>query len=302
MSCITPETIANPAFKVDKSAQSQINVPCGKCPQCLILRTNSWQFRLLQHEKISTSAHFVTLTYGTNDQPGFNLTPNGLNTLVKRDLQLYFKRLRGSYVTKFVNEKTNRINKDYSTVPAIKYFACGEYGSRRQRPHYHAIIFNADESQIREAWPHGFVHIGTVTLASISYTLKYMHKGRIIPEHATDDRLPEFQCTSKGLGENYVNSQTIRYHHQNIERNFVTFPGGVKAPMPRYYKQKIYSKSQLKVIANLNKIKNDEKMTKEKTDFEHTYPTDNYYRSKVESVKSTLETHDIRQKERNSAF
>jgi hypothetical protein len=43
---------------------------------------------------------------------------------VKRDLQLFFKRLRKAY-------------------PDVKlrYFACGKYGEQFARPHYHVILF-----------------------------------------------------------------------------------------------------------------------------------------------------------------
>lgn len=107
-------------------------------------------------------------------------------TLCKRDLQLFFKRLR-----KRTHEK-------------IKYYAVGEYGTDNWRPHYHAIIFNAREDIILAAWNDGGrtigkVHFGSVTGASVGYTLKYMMKPCRIPMHARDDRVKEFAIMSKDL-------------------------------------------------------------------------------------------------------
>ena len=62
---------------------------------------------------------FVTLTYNNDNLP-YNENAI-LPTLRKKDLQMFFKRLR-------------------SRIDKIKYFACGEYGDVTQRPHYHMIL------------------------------------------------------------------------------------------------------------------------------------------------------------------
>lgn len=156
-----------------------ISVPCGKCPMCVKRRVSQWSFRLMQEEKVSSSAHFITLTY---DTPYMPLTDRGFMSLCRRDVQLFFKRLR----------KRNQ-NK-------LRYYIVGEYGGRTNRPHYHAILFNADLATISPAWDRGHVHFGTVSGASVGYTLKYMSKRKKIPMHANDDRVPEFALMSKGLG------------------------------------------------------------------------------------------------------
>lgn len=158
-----------------------IPVPCGKCPNCLRRRVSAWSFRLMQEEKFCSSALFITLTYSTAHVP---LTPNGFMSITKRDPQLFFKRLR----------------KAHPKGTQIRYYLCGEYGSDTKRPHYHAIIFNAQVSLIQDAWALGSVHYGTVTAASVGYCLKYMCKPRIIPMHARDDRQPEFALMSKKSG------------------------------------------------------------------------------------------------------
>lgn len=170
--CITP-------FYVNTLLEKNIPVPCGKCPPCKARRASGWSFRLMQEEKNASSAHFITLTYDTDFVP---ITQNGFMSLRKRDIQLFFKRLR----------------KQHSSDVQIKYYCVGEYGTRTKRPHYHIILFSADIEKIQPSWQLGAVHYGAVTGASIGYTLKYMCKPSRIPLHKNDDRIKEFALMSKG--------------------------------------------------------------------------------------------------------
>ena len=236
--CITP-------FQVrDKITNQWMALPCGKCPNCMKRRTSGWSFRLIKEGESSQTALFVTLTYDTKYVP---LTKNGYMTLNKRDIQTYMKRLRKLSETK------------------LKYYVCGEYGSKRDRPHYHMIIFNADAEKVERAWseyraghgyiPFGSIFIGEVNEASIGYTLKYMQKPGKIPKHQNDDRQKEFSLMSKGLGKSYITNNMIKYHHNDLlNRMYVPIKGGKKIAMPRYYKDKIYSETQKLLINNHLKI------------------------------------------------
>lgn len=63
---------------------------------------------------------------------------------------------------------------------SIRFFSCGEYGGKSGRFHHHALIFNGlhpdRETLATQLWPQGFVQIGTVTPASVSYTVSYCTK------------------------------------------------------------------------------------------------------------------------------
>ena len=201
-----------------------IPVPCGRCPQCKIRRVNDWVFRLLQEDKISESAIFLTLTY---DPTEIKRSRNNFPTLCKRDFQLFMKRLR-----KRLPESR------------IKYYAVGEYGTQTRRPHYHAILFNCDDyDTISESWKLGHIHIGNVTSDSIAYTLKYIDKESTVPLHARDDREKEFSLMSKNLGKSYLTPQILTFHrsHPNdlrVQKN------EHKISMPRYYREKIWTQSE----------------------------------------------------------
>lgn len=124
---------------------------------------------------------------------------------------------------------------------SIKYYCAGEYGTQKQRPHYHIILFGSDLASIYKCWDHGSVDISLepVTASAIAYTAGYVLKGHRYTMSKSDDRLPEYAQMSKGLGSNYIYRDTIDYH-QNGLIPFLTLSGGVKVAMPRYYKERIF--------------------------------------------------------------
>jgi hypothetical protein len=241
-----------------------IPFPCGKCPPCIRRRVSGWAFRLNKQSEQSNSAHFVTLTY--NDEH-ITKTKSGLDTLVKADVQKFFKRLR-----KLTKEK-------------ISYYAVGEYGTDGQRPHYHIILFNANPKIVENAWSIndvsiGNIHFGDVGEASVGYTLKYISKEKKIPMFQGDDRQKEFALMSKGLGKGYLTEQMVKWHKRNIEnRVYLPLKDGKKAAMPRYYKDKLYDKGQKFRIGVFMRATAEE--LEEALENEH---GDNLERVKVEQV------------------
>lgn len=192
--CITPLTLKN------RYTDETNTVPCSKCPECRARRASAWSFRLREEEKNANSAYFLTLTYDTLAVP---ITPSKRMALCKRDLQLFFKRIRKAHPIGFHR---------------LKYYAVGEYGGKTNRPHYHIILFNASlqymvssEDLLKlkltnydgqhevncKQWDKGHITVGLVTGASIGYTLKYISKPKKVPEYKGDDRVPEFSLMSK---------------------------------------------------------------------------------------------------------
>lgn len=188
---------------------------------CLVNKRTDWAFRLQEEHKVSKSAHFVTLTYDAK-----HLRTN--ESLCKRDLQLYLKRLR---------------KKDENT--RIRYYAVGEYGSKSGRPHYHILLFNSIESHIRGAWVDsrhqsiGIVHVGTVGAASIAYVTKY-----IIQKDSYPDGMEKpFATMSRayGIGGHYLSDLMVEWHRVD-DRNYTVRPGNLKGRLPRFYRDKIWYK------------------------------------------------------------
>ena len=120
-------------------------------------------FSLDKELERSDNPLFVTLTL---EEKNITWTNQGNKTLCKRDLQLFFKRLRKLH---------EKIYPTYSKK--IKYYAVGEYGSRTQRPHYHIILFNVLEpDMVHVAWGKGHTMSVPLQNGGTNYVLKYLQK------------------------------------------------------------------------------------------------------------------------------
>jgi hypothetical protein len=229
MECVQPYYLRQ--HVVDASGEfvtRRFPVRCGKCPACKDAAAGDWATRLRAEWKQSTSAFFITLTYRPTH---IALTRTNRHTLYKKDVTDFLKKLRNLY--RAAGDSYN-----------VKYFFCGEYGGLTHRPHYHFIFFNVSEFAVRYCWDYGHVHIGNVTDSSIAYTTKYMCKysdedGKV---DRTDDRVREFRCMSKHLGKGYLSEKMVSWHRADIyERVYVPLAGGVRARLPRYYRERLYT-------------------------------------------------------------
>lgn len=154
-------------------------LPCGRCTECRIRKVKEWSARCLAEKKTSKNAYFVTLTYSDDNLRFQSVDGNLIPVLVKKDCQLFFKRLRKAL---FGNKKGD-----------LKYFLSGEYGEKTLRPHYHAIIYNLPLDDLRlykvkgktvyytsdflsKVWGLGYVVVGLVNNKSVSYTCSYTLK------------------------------------------------------------------------------------------------------------------------------
>lgn len=194
-------------------------VPCRRCIGCRLDYSRRWADRLMLELDHSKTALFFTLTY---DNEHITLAepvefdpfsgelldiPLRYGTLVKRDLQLFNKRLR-----------------EYFSGKEIRFFAAGEYGDNTLRPHYHGIYFGLSLSDfpdskllfanehkqpiytsdlLRRLWKNGNVSIGRVSWQSCAYVARYNLKKLA---NGNDDFtllrncLPEFGLMSRRPG------------------------------------------------------------------------------------------------------
>lgn len=240
MGCLAPYDIRLKETQVRNSAGglSQVaRVPCGKCAECKRMRVDHWVFRLRQEQKVSHCTHFLTLTYANENVP---MSKNGFMTLDRKEFPDFMKRLR-YYQSEAIPD-----------TPPIKYYAVGEYGDQFQRPHYHAIIFNAHEPSIAKAWKLGIYEADPdVNSRNIAYCMKYLDKPFKF-KHARDDRVRPFSLMSKGLGKSYLDDpQNMKFHQADITRNYVLVPFAgkwKKVSLPRYYREKIYTPKERETV------------------------------------------------------
>lgn len=208
-------------------------------------------------------------------------------SLNKRDIQLFFKRLRKA------QEKTG--TDDFRSLP-IKYYAVGEYGGRTMRPHYHIILFNAQLDLICPAWNMGHVHYGQLTAASVGYTLKYITKPSRVPIHQNDDRTREFSLMSKGLGASYLTEAMKAWHKKDLDnRMYCNLTDGKKIAMPRYYKDKLYTESERKRVAFFSKLAMQKSIEEEMKK-----QGDDYWNNKAQSALAAFKKQTFHSKKRDT--
>lgn len=201
-----------------------IYVPCGQCVGCRLEYSRQWAMRCVhEFETAGRVGSFITLTYNPD-----NLPPDGK---VRKDhVQKFFKRLR----KKFGN--------------GIRFFACGEYGHNFKRPHYHAIIFGLQFTDLmihtvkhgyqyyrsptlERLWPYGFSLVGNVTFESAAYVARYVFKKQKGDD--VDDSLQPFVLMSRmpGLGHDWYN----KYKNQIYPNDFIVIRDGITCKPPQYY-------------------------------------------------------------------
>ena len=172
MPCLSPLVIT--VKKRGHVGKSFFKVPCRQCMCCRLKKVQSLRMMsdlyLYDRYMNGQGASFVTLTYADNFMP---VNSFGVPTLLKSDLQNFNKRLR-SYLS------YNGINLPY------KFIACGEYGDKLCRPHYHLILLGitkplADEF-VPKAWnfvENGISDIGSLARGGLNYVLKYCTKTQL---------------------------------------------------------------------------------------------------------------------------
>lgn len=214
-----------------------LQVPCGVCDGCKLERSRQWAVRCMHEKQMHEESCFATLTYDDEHLP-FN------GSLNVEDFQKFMKRLRKEYGEK-----------------KIRFFQCGEYGEKFERPHHHVILFGHDfnnpenykrggeyipkDRVISRMWPNGFVHVGEVTFDSAAYVSRYLLKkvgGDKKREHYADidydsgeilsEKKPEFVTMSRrpGIGRLWYD----KFKSDVYPSDEVVMRGKALKP-PRYY-------------------------------------------------------------------
>lgn len=195
------------------------------------MRSQEWAIRCMHEASLHEVNVFVTLTYDDEHLP-----PGG--TLVKRDFQLFMKRLR-----------------KHSATP-IRFFAAGEYGEELCRPHYHALLFGIDfadrrfekatsfgdlyqSDKLTAIWGMGRANFGTVSYKSARYVAGYINK-KITGPPAKDhygELLPEFGLMSRreGIGKRWF----AKYSTDIYPDDFVVADRRIAGKPPKFYDKEL---------------------------------------------------------------
>jgi len=177
------------------------------------------------HREQGKESSFLTLTYDDKNLPtDGSLDPNDHKEFVnKLKLRLY------------------RRNKK------MRYYMCGEYGEKLQRPHFHYLIFGYDfpdkwhfktfrgekyfrSQELEDLWPYGQSLIGHVTVESAAYCARYVMKKQ----------------TGKNAATKYVNSDGVVLHSEFSRMSLK--PGIGASWFEKYGEQDVYDSGDFIVI------------------------------------------------------
>lgn len=237
MKCLYPiETgIKNKEGKCYRS----LVVPCGKCDNCKLEVKRQWALRMVNEARYYDNNSFVTFTYSEDNIPE--------NRSLRKDaFRLFIKAFR---------EKLRRDGKE-----ELRYFAVGEYGELKDRPHYHMIMFGYDFKDVRypvdknvyrvvdylqDSWKKGFVTSGSATFESMQYcagyTLKKVGDSKKDLVYRDKGIEPEFAIMSRrpGIGKKFYDEFIKPKSLDSKDIREYMIKDGMKLGLPRYYKDKI---------------------------------------------------------------
>lgn len=236
--------------KIYKSAHlyGYTTIPCGECIGCRLEYSRQWANRGYCESKCWNQNWFITLTYDEDNLP---TTDEGIPTLVPEHMTMFMKSLR-------------QIMKRDHFQDNIRFMGCGEYGSERERPHMHLILFNCNfptesfykprvinneiyyqNKIIERAWKHGISNISECTWNNIAYTARYITKkinGKLEEEAYAENQKKEFFRVSRmpGIGEQYYQE----HKHNIYKRDEIIIKnkeGTITTKPPKYF-DKLYEK------------------------------------------------------------
>lgn len=195
------------------------------------------------HEaQMHTHNSFITLTYSDDHLP-----VDG--SISVRALQLFMKKLRKQ-----------------RTGETVRFLACGEYGEKNYRPHYHLLLFGCDwpdrqkyklqkngywlytSELLSTLWPYGLAIIGELTFESAAYTARYSMK-KIVGKQAEQHYLrehpihhficrvkPEFLLMSRKPG---IGAAWLQQFRSDVYPNDEVIVNGSPTKPPRFYDEKL---------------------------------------------------------------
>lgn len=252
-------------------------VPCGKCFECKLDKTNELMVRSYYEMLDSKWCLFDTLTYDENNVKWFN----DIRVLDYSDYQKFIKRIR---------KQLTKINVDFN------YIVSGEYGTSEigtHRPHMHFIVFVKNDNikplelskMISDNWHYGrtdgvkyngeyyvmnqrvFNGI-TAQKNVVGYVCKYMTKIakyddvlrqsiniRVRNELKNTDGMKEYKKIfnkyyknikqfvkwSQGFGDKFIRDEIeIAKYEKNLYIQIPTDLRFKKYKIPQYYRRKLY--------------------------------------------------------------
>lgn len=189
----------------------ELPVSCRKCDECIKARKRHWIGRINAEAETTEHIHFVTFTYagGYENKDAYSLNYKHVQDMFKR---MRRKGMRFSYV------------------------CVGEYGGKRDRAHFHALMFwktpppdvPLDRRIDWDEWPHGYsqFELPRSKQACASYIMDYLDKTNLLENELKYSKRP-------ALGTDYLLQYAREHAKAGIglfaQSDRFTIPGNVSA-------------------------------------------------------------------------
>ena len=209
-----------------------LDVPCGTCELCREEQARQQAVRIYHEALTHELSSFVTLTYSDKHLPEYG--------------SLYYPHL-----INFIK----RARKHYGQ---FRHFACGEYGDKSLRPHYHLAVFGQaflshrviirekptllwTSPELERLWGLGNVSVGALTWETASYTASYILKKLrskqqfVRIDESTGELVPVAQPRSF-KSDNLGKAWWDQWGHTLTARDYVVINGRRQKPPKAYDK------------------------------------------------------------------
>lgn len=217
-----------------------IDIECGKCYECKRKKAREWRIRNAEQLKETPTATFFTGTF-TDERieklsKKYDIPKENVNEIATKEVRLFLERLR-------------RINNGKS----VKHWIVTEKGhTNTRRIHIHGIFYAENgmtkyrlEKLLKDNWIAGYSFNGKyVNEKTINYVAKYLTKDDLDNKDFTGKIL-----ASPGLGKKYVErGKEINKFKEKKTTVDYRFRNGAVAPMPKYYKNKLYTENERELL------------------------------------------------------
>ena len=268
-------------------------VPCGRCVECRLARSREWALRILLEEKYCPGASwFVTLTYDDDHLPELSprvCSDTGVviwqHALVPDHLTLFLKRLRSRLVDRGLQRYYFLDLGEEKYQIGLRYFACGEFGEKSLRPHYHLCLLNCDlpdvvsfgrsktgelqwfSQLVQDCWKapdgtfYGRTALGKVTAQSAAYVARYIMKKQL-GKSRREDRQAEREAFGTAFVDEFVRCSRrpglgrafFEEHKQDIYRTdeiYCRLSESISAMKPPRYYDSLFDLDQPDLMAGI---------------------------------------------------
>lgn len=263
----------------------EIQIPCGKCLHCLVKKARLKTIQMIHEEKCSQNVVFMTLTYSKEGlrRSYYNEIKRLGTKIIKENIKIRNQFYNEPEILRkalgrveYLKEKIRKVVKNgqygihYNDFSAfmkrlrrhevfhyghsrVRFFVGFEHGTKRFRPHAHAIIYNLSDELMRSFRFHSFSSKGSELYTSESINKLWSFGYVLTCKNLSDKSMfysagyafgknksrygDECHRSSNGLGLPFAG----QFLDDIMRHGFITY-NGVKYGIPLTYKNYYFNK------------------------------------------------------------